>query len=55
LADTAAESDALSTAGMVLDETEITGMLEKNQSWLVFPNEKNTWRSLGRRACPPPA
>jgi len=55
LADTAAESDALSTAGMVLDETEIAGLLEKNPAWLVFLNEQNSWRSLGRRACPPPA
>jgi thiamine biosynthesis lipoprotein len=55
LADSAAESDALSTAGMVLDEMEITSLLEKNPSWLVFLNEENIWRCLGRRTCPPAA
>ena len=52
LADTAAESDALSTAGMVLDETELTSLLEKNPAWLIFLNEQQTWRCLGQRACP---
>jgi len=55
LADTAAESDALSTAGMVLDETEISQLLANNPQWLIFLNEQNSWRHLGRRACPPPA
>jgi thiamine biosynthesis lipoprotein len=55
LADTAAESDALSTAGMVLDEMEITGLLEKTPAWLVFLNEEKAWRTLGLRPCPPAA
>jgi len=36
LADTAAESDALSTAAMVLSEMEITGVVADNPGWLLF-------------------
>lgn len=52
LCDTAAESDALSTASMVLDKKSITEVLDQNPSWLVFLNEREAWRCLGRRALP---
>ena len=55
LADTAAESDALSTACMILREDEIGGVLAKNKSWLVFLQEKENWRHLGQRPLPPAA
>ena len=53
LASTAAESDALSTACMILNETEILEVLKRNADWLVFLNEKETWRQLGSRPAPP--
>ena len=49
----AAESDALSTACMILDETEIHDVVKRNADWLVFLNEKNEWRQLGQRPVPP--
>ena len=52
LAATAAESDALSTACMILDETEILDVLKRNADWLVWLNEKNEWRQLGQRPVP---
>jgi len=52
LADTAAESDALSTAAMVLSEMEITGVVADNPGWLFFlPGEKEP-RLFGARALP---
>ena len=54
LAASAAESDALSTACMILDETEILGVVKRNPDWLVFLNEKEEWRQLGNRPVPPP-
>jgi thiamine biosynthesis lipoprotein len=52
LADTAAESDALSTAAMVLSEMEITGVVADNPGWLFFlPGEKAP-RLFGARALP---
>ena len=53
LTTSAAESDALSTACMILDETEILDVLKRNADWLVFLNEKNEWRQLGERPVPP--
>jgi thiamine biosynthesis lipoprotein len=55
LTETAAESDALSTAAMVLSETEINEIVEKRTDWLVFLHEENKWRQLGSRPSPPPA
>jgi thiamine biosynthesis lipoprotein len=55
LADIAAESDALSTACMVLSEPEISEILAENRQWLVFLEEKGTWRHYGSRALPPSA
>ena len=53
LADTGAESDALSTAMMVLPESEITGVLAGNAGWLAFlPGEKG-YTILGARTPPP--
>jgi thiamine biosynthesis lipoprotein len=52
LCDTAAESDALSTACMVLAEPEIAEVLAGNPSWLVFLDENGNARSLGSRAGP---
>jgi thiamine biosynthesis lipoprotein len=53
LTDTAAESDALSTAGMVLDETEIAELLSRQENWLMFLHERGGWRHLGLRPLPP--
>jgi thiamine biosynthesis lipoprotein len=53
MASTAAESDALSTACMLLDETEILEVVKRNDDWLVFLNEKEEWRHLGQRPMPP--
>jgi thiamine biosynthesis lipoprotein len=55
LADTAAESDALSTAGMILTEAEISAAISKRADWLVYLYEKQNWRQLGIRPSPPPA
>jgi thiamine biosynthesis lipoprotein len=55
LAATAAESDALSTAGMILDEPEILEIVHGNDDWLVFLHDQNTWRHLGNRPLPPTA
>ncbi len=52
LCDTAAESDALSTACMVLDEVEIVEILAAEKSWLVFLEENGNARSFGDRALP---
>jgi thiamine biosynthesis lipoprotein len=52
LADTAAESDALSTAAMVLPEMEIAGVAAHNPNWLfILPGEKEP-RLFGARAAP---
>jgi thiamine biosynthesis lipoprotein len=55
LADTAAESDALSTAAMVLSEAETAEVVVKNPSWLVVFHEEKKWRQLGARPLPPVA
>jgi thiamine biosynthesis lipoprotein len=55
LADTAAESDALSTACMVLGEPELDEILARDPSWLFFLEMDGAVRSMGRRALPPPA
>jgi len=55
LADTAAESDALSTACMVLSEAELTDVLEQDHSWLVFLETEGTARPIGSRVLPPKA
>jgi thiamine biosynthesis lipoprotein len=52
LADTGAESDALSTAAMVLSKNDINETLTHDKSWLVFWNELDAWRCLGSRALP---
>lgn len=52
LTDTAAESDALSTACMVLAETEITTILAENGRWLVFLEADGRARHFGSRALP---
>jgi FAD:protein FMN transferase len=53
IADTAAESDALSTACMILNESEIRDVLASNASWLVVLNEGEDWRTIGARPLPP--
>lgn len=55
LCNTAAESDALSTACMVLDNAEISRLLAIEKSWLVFLEDQAAVRSLGNRPLPPPA
>ena len=52
LADTAAESDALSTACMVLDESELEEVLAQNHSWLAFLESGDGARPIGSRALP---
>ena len=55
LTDTAAESDALSTACMVLDETEIAAVLGTKNTWRVFWDEAGELRHFGERPLPPAA
>ena len=52
LADTAAESDALSTACMVLSEKELEEVLAQNHTWLSFLETDEGYRAVGRRALP---
>jgi FAD:protein FMN transferase len=52
LADTAAESDALSTACMVLSEPELEEVLAQNPSWQSFLETGEGYRLLGRRVLP---
>lgn len=52
LADTAAESDALSTACMVLTEPELEQVLAQDPSWLFFLDTDKSARPIGRRALP---
>ena len=52
LADTASESDALSTACMVLSEPELEEVLAQNHSWLAFLETDEGTRTLGCRALP---
>lgn len=53
LADTAAESDALSTACMVLSESELQEVLAQNSSWLIFLETDGGIQSMGSRSLPP--
>lgn len=55
LADTAAESDALSTACMVLSEPELEDVLAHDPTWLAFLETENFARPIGKRALPPRA
>lgn len=55
LTESAAESDALSTACMVLSEPEISEVLAENKQWLAFLEEHGTWRHYGNRELPPQA
>jgi thiamine biosynthesis lipoprotein len=55
LADTAAESDALSTACMVLTDSELNEILAHNPAWLVFRETDSAARPMGNRALPPHA
>lgn len=55
LCDSAAESDALSTACMVLAEPEIAEILAAEKSWLIFMEENKNARPIGSRALPPMA
>lgn len=53
LTDTAAESDALSTASMVLTQSELEAVLEQDRSWLVFLQADGAALPLGSRELPP--
>jgi thiamine biosynthesis lipoprotein len=55
LADSAAESDALSTACMVLQEPELESVLNDNPSWLCFIETEQGALPLGSRRLPPKA
>jgi thiamine biosynthesis lipoprotein len=52
LADSAAESDALSTACMVLRAPELEEVLAQNHSWLAFLETEEGARPVGNRALP---
>ena len=52
LADTGGESDALSTACMVLSEPELEEVLAKDQSWLAFLDDGEVARPVGSRPLP---
>jgi thiamine biosynthesis lipoprotein len=52
LADTASESDALSTACMVLSEPELEDVFAQNDSWLAFLETGDGVRSIGSRVIP---
>lgn len=52
LADTAAESDALSTACMVLSETELEEVIAQCDSWLAFLETDEGARPIGNRVLP---
>ena len=52
LTDTAAESDALSTACMVLSEAELKQVLAQDESWLVFLEADGIAKPMGSRALP---
>lgn len=52
LTTSAAESDALSTACMILTEPEINEVLTASEDWLVFLQEGREWHSLGKRPLP---
>lgn len=53
LAASAAESDALSTACMILKEPEISEILGRHSNWLVFLNDEDAWHQLGQQSAPP--
>jgi len=52
LADTATESDALSTACMVMSDAELEEVLALNHSWLAFLDTDEGIRAIGSRALP---
>lgn len=52
IADTGAESDALSTAAMVLSEVEIGEVLAGNDRWLILLKGSNGWHQFGSRPMP---
>lgn len=52
LADTATESDALSTACMVLSEPELEEVLAANNSWLALLEDGECVRPIGSRPLP---
>ena len=52
LTDTAAESDALSTASMVLTPSELEDVLMPQPTWLVFLETENAVKAIGSRALP---
>jgi len=52
LADTAAESDALSTACMVLSEPELAALIAQDKSWLAFLDGADGPRPIGNRPVP---
>jgi FAD:protein FMN transferase len=52
LAETAAESDALSTACMVLSESELSALLDQNHDWLAFLDTSEGPRPIGKRPLP---
>jgi thiamine biosynthesis lipoprotein len=53
LADTGAESDAFSTACMVLSQPELEDVLAQEHSWLVLLETDEGVRPMGHRVLPP--
>jgi thiamine biosynthesis lipoprotein len=54
LCNTAAESDALSTACMVLPEAELPAVLAADATWLVLLEAEKEIQTFGKRPLPPP-
>jgi thiamine biosynthesis lipoprotein len=52
LTSSAAESDALSTACMVLNESEIADCMKGKSDWLVFFQMNGVWQQYGKRGLP---
>jgi len=49
LAKTAAESDALSTAFMVLDDAEVSGIIQNLSGTFAWLQDENNWKEFGDR------
>ena len=52
LCDTAAESDALSTACMVWVDVEMSAVVGERREWLVFRGATDDWLCVGKRTVP---
>lgn len=53
VAPSAAVSDALSTACMVLEESEVAAMMQNQTDWRVYFHDQGQWRSYGANPVSP--